>query len=451
MKNNDILKLAFEEAAEKELKTLPEEGNIVRPYSKNFNKKMDKLFDEVGQDRTVSVRRKKFRWAALIAAVLMCVTLTVTVSATDLTPKEMLMLMGLWREPDLENYVTVDWEIKGVYAAGRAEDARKEVIYDGDEIVIKYVIDEGAHSVQQEKGLVLFLDGVRQKFTVKSGDEITKDTDIYVIGGKPGTVESIEISFQPNIGRKGETLALSVDSVTDPDDSNKVCASEKGIRDWHIDENLDDICDDCLTDVTVCMGMRAFLLHNDVFAHLIMEEDAPEQKAVCGDIFGKKETPVHEKIRAMYNYYDPSDDGSYYNEYDKLESLNAVLYKDIDETLVYDDGTTIKDTFILQRTDFTTEGEENERFTLNLHGKPGQYRVSFYIGTEAQPVFDGAENIDVTINEGRQIELPIELDTSMLPKGENRYYVVYRKMGNNQFEHGWWWEYQICEGKITVE
>ena len=122
MKNNDILKLAFEEAAEKELKTLPEEGNIVRPYSKNFNKKMDKLFDEVGQDRTVSVRRKKIKWAALIAAVLMCVTLTVTVSATDLTPKEMLMLMGLWREPDLENYVTVDWEIKGAYAAGRAEE-----------------------------------------------------------------------------------------------------------------------------------------------------------------------------------------------------------------------------------------------------------------------------------------------------------------------------------------
>ncbi|MBQ3136568.1 MAG: hypothetical protein IJB74_03705 [Clostridia bacterium] len=452
MKNNDILKLAFEEAAEEELKSLPKEGDIVRTYSKDFKKKMDKLFDEVEQDKTAPVKRKKIRWAALIAAVLMCVALTVSVSASDLTPKDMLMLMGLWTEPDPENYVDIDWEIKGAYAAGRAEDAHKEIVYDGEDIVIKYVIDEGAHSVQQEKGLVLFLDGVRQIFTVKSGDEVTKDTDMYVIGGKPGTVESIEISFQPNIGRKGETLALSVGSFADPDGSAVICASEKGTKDYHNDEDLDSICDDCLTDITkVHRGPRSYNLSNDVFAHLIMDEDAPEQKAVCGDIFGMKESPVHKKILDMYNYYDPSDDETYYNEYDKLESLNAVLYKDIDETLYYDDGTLIKDTFILHDTGFTTKGEENEKFTLNLHGKPGEYRVAFYIGTEAQPVFDGAENIDVTINEGRQTELPVELDTAKLPKGDNRYYVVYRKMGNNQFEHGWWWEFQICEGTITVE
>ncbi len=453
MKRNDVLKSAFKEAAERELKTLPGEGDIVRPYSKEFNKKMDKLFDEMGQDKTAPVRKKKIRWAALIAAVLMCVTLTVTVSANDITPKEMLMLMGLWTEPDPENYVTVDWEIKGAYAAGRAEDARKEVIYDGDEIVIRYVIDEGAHSVQEEKGLILFLDGVRQKFTVKSGDEITGDTDMYVIGGKPGTVESIEISLQPNIGKKGETLALSVGSITDPDDSAGICVSEEGRKDWHIDEDRDSICDDCLVDVTIPTGTRAYVLSNDVFAHLIMEEDAPEQKAVCGDIFGKTEAPVHDKIRAMYNYEEPSGDGSqYYNEYDKLESLNAVLYKDIDDTIYYDnDHPFLKDTFTLHKTDYITEGEENEKFTLNLHGKPGQYRVSFYIGTEAQPVFDGAENIDVTINEGRQIELPLVLDTSKLPKGDNRYYVVYKKLGNDKFEHCWWWEYQTCEGTITVE
>lgn len=451
MKRNDTLRLAFEEAAQEELKSLPREEDIVRTYSKQFNKKMDKLFEETGQDKSVPVRRKKIRWAALIAAVLMCVTLTVTVSASDLTPKEMLMLMGMWTEPDPEKYVTVDWEIKGAYAAGRAEEARKEVIYDGDDIIIKYVIDEGAHSVEEERGLIIFLDGVRQTFTVKHGDEITEDTDMYIIGGKPGTVESIEISFQPNIGKKGETLALSVDSVTDPDDSNRMCVSDKGIRDWHTDDNLDDICDDCLTDVTVYTGMRSFILHNDVFAHLIMEKDSSEEKAVCGDLSGMKESPVHEKIRAMYNYYDPSDDEAYYNEYDKLESLNAVLYKDIDEAVYYDDGTLLKDTFTLVRTDFTTKGERNEKFTLNLHGKPGEYRVSFYIGTQAQPVFDGAENIDVTINEGRQIEIDFELDTASLSEGENRYYVVYKKMGNDHFEHGWWWEYQICEGIITVE
>ncbi|MBE6775076.1 MAG: hypothetical protein E7543_02675 [Ruminococcaceae bacterium] len=453
MKNKDTLKLAFEEAAEKELNSLPKEGDIVRPYSKNFTKKMDKLFDEVGGEKTAPLRRKKIRWAALIAAVLMSLVLTVTVSASDLTPKDMLMLMGLWSEPDPENYVSVDWEIKGAYAAGRADNAHKEVIYDGDEIIIKYVIDEGAHSVQQEKGLILFLDGVRQKFTVKSGDEITKDTDMYIIGGKPGTVEAIEISFLPNIGKKGETLALSLCSVTDPDDSEGICVTGEFRRDWHMDEDSDSICDDCLVDVTVPRSLRAFILSNDVFAHLIMEEDASEQKAVSTGVTGMKEAPVHEKIRAMYNYEEPAGDGSeYYNTYDKLESINAVLYKDIDETVIYEnDHPFLKDTFTLHKTNFTTEGEESEEFTLNLHGKPGEYRVAFYIGTEPQPVFDGAENIDVTIHEGNQIELPIELDTAKLPKGDNRYYVVYKKMGKDHFEHGWWWEYQICEGIITVE
>lgn len=451
MKNKDTLKLAFEEAAEKELNSLPKEGDIVRPYSKNFTKKMDKLFDEVGGDKIAPLRRKKIRWAALIAAVLMSLVLTVTVSASDLTPKDMLMLMGLWSEPDPENYVSVDWEIKGAYAAGRADNAHKEVIYDGDDIVIKYVLDEGAHSVEQEKGLILFLDGVRQKFTVKSGDKIIEDTDIYIIGGNPGTAEAIEITFQPNIGSKDETLALSLCSVSDPDDSVGICVTESGRKDCHTDGNLDSICDDCLADVTAYRGIRAFVLSNDAFAHLIMEKDAPEHKAVSTGVTGMKEAPVHEKIRAMYNYYDVSDDESYYNEYDKLESLNAVLYKDIDDTLVYDDGTTIKDTFILHKTSFTTKGEEKEKFTLNLHGKPGEYRVAFYIGTEPQPVFDGAENINVTVNSGKQLEIPIELDTAELAKGEHRYYVVFKKMGENKFEHSWWWEYQLCEGKIIIE
>ena len=39
MKRNDLLKAAFEEAAEKELKSLPGEGDIVRPYSKEFKRK----------------------------------------------------------------------------------------------------------------------------------------------------------------------------------------------------------------------------------------------------------------------------------------------------------------------------------------------------------------------------------------------------------------------------
>ncbi len=454
MKKNPLLKKAFEEAAKWEIDSLPGEEQIIRPYTDEFENKMKKLFGsfEVQTEKSVPVKRRKVKWAALIAAVMMCLVATFSVSATDLTPKEMLMLMGLYREPDPQRYVKVDCEIKGAYSVGRAEDSHKEVVYDGDDIIIRYIIDEGETSVEAEKGLILFVDGIRQKFTVKSGDESSEDVDMYVIGGNPGTTESIEISFSPQTGKKGEVLALSLASITDPDNNNGKCVSEKEIKDYHFDKDYDNICDDCLVDITIPTGTRSYVLHNEAFAHLIMEEDAPEQKAVCSDKLLIKESPVHKKIRDMFNYEEPSGDGTeYYNEYDKLESMHAVLYKDIDETIYYEDGTLLKDTFILHKTDFTTKGEEKEKFTLNLHGKPGEYRVSLYIGTNPQPVFDGAENIDVTINKGMQAEIDFELDTSKLPEGENRYYIVYKKIGKDRFERGWWWEYQTCEGAITVE
>ncbi len=453
MKRNDVLKAAFEEVAEKELKSLPKEGDIVRPYSKDFNKKMDKLFDEMGQDKTAPVRRKKIRWAVLVAAVLMCLTLTVTVSANDLTPKEMLMLMGLWTEPDPDRYEHIDIELRGAYSAGNGAEARKEVVYNGKPLTVRYVIETGAKSEQAERALVLTVNGVRQKFDAETADGKEENLDKFIIGGKLGETEWVDITFEPNIGKKGETLYLSVDSIIDPDNNHKPkCVTEN--EDYHDDFDYDDICDDCGLDIkTLPRSTRAFVLMPEYSAHIIMEEDAPEQIAVCYDVFGMKESAVKDIIMDMYNYMNPASDdpNDYYNEYDKLESINAFMYKDLEETLQYEEDGLTEGIYTVRKLDYTVSSEKNEKFWLNFHGKKGDYRVSLYIDTEPQPVFDGAAYMDISLGEGRQIDVPFELDTSSFSEGDHAYYIVYKKLGNDFFENGWERVFQLEQGTITVE
>lgn len=456
MKKNDILKLAFEEAAAEELKSLPKEEDIVRPYSKEFNKKMDKLFDEVGsKKKTVAARGKKFRWAALIAAVLMCVALTVTVSASDLTPKEILMLMGMWTEPDPDRYEIVDVELKGAHSAGRGSEARNEIVYEGKPLTFRYVIETGTKSEEAERALVLMINGVRQKFDAESAQGKQENLDEFIIGGKLGETEWVDITFEPNVGKKGETVYLSLASIVDPDDNHMPkCVTENGIKDYHDDWDCNDLCDDCGLDIkTLPRGTRAFILRGEYSAHLIMEAEAPEQKAVCdAQESGIKETDVRDIIVDMYNYMVASSDdpNDYYNEYDKLESLRAFMYKDFDEAVMYEQDGLTEGIYTVLNTDFVTEGEEKEKFTLNLHGKAGDYRVALYIDTVPQPVFDGAENIDVTLNEGKQLDIPIELNTAALSEGKHTYYVLYKKINDGLFENGWERDFQIELGTITV-
>ena len=76
--------------------------------------------------------------------------------------------------------------------------------------------------------------------------------------------------------------------------------------------------------------------------------------------------------------------------------------------------------------------------------------MAFYIGTDAQPVFDGKEYVDVEIKDGKQVELNISLDTTLLNE-ENKFYIVYKHIDDNLFEDYWWFTQQICEGTIIVE
>ena len=383
-KKNTKLKQAFEQIEKNELNNLPDEQQIVRVYSDSFNGRMDKLLKGTDEDAGRPARHRRIKWSVLVAAVMMIVTFTFTASG-------FLKGDGMWKlldfTSDPERYVNVDIEADGERFEGEGQDEHYELTYSGEPVVINYKIDEGETSEEAERGIIIFLNGVRQKFNVKSADgKVKKNVDMYVVGGNPGENEELELSFVPCLGKKGETMALSVSCVFDPDDNHKTkCISKKGTFDWHFDYDNDRICDECSVNIDeIPRSTNAYIMHNEKFVHLVMKKDAPEQKNICTNKELMKESEVHKKI---YMMYDTSNDGeTVYNEFAAMESMNAVLYKDINKTIRRDFGFGA-----IVHTDFTTRGKENEKFTLNVHGKPGDYRVSFYIGTDPQPVFDGAD------------------------------------------------------------
>lgn len=99
-KDNPMLKKALEEAARQELASLPEERQIIRPYSDKFKSEMQTLLGV--KDTAVTRKRPRIKIAALIAAVLMVVLTVGTVGATD----GFKIFSPEWREMYIENMKT---------------------------------------------------------------------------------------------------------------------------------------------------------------------------------------------------------------------------------------------------------------------------------------------------------------------------------------------------------
>ena len=90
-KDNPMLKKALEEAARQEMASLPEEKQIIRPYSDKFEKDMQTLLG--AKDTAVTRKKPRVKVAALIAAVLV-VCLSLTAGATNV----MKIFSPEWRE-----------------------------------------------------------------------------------------------------------------------------------------------------------------------------------------------------------------------------------------------------------------------------------------------------------------------------------------------------------------
>ena len=83
MARNPLIRKAFEEAAKREIEKLPKEENIIRPYSDEFNEKMEELL----RVKESSPKRKfRFGRIAAVAAVLAVMLTIIMLVLKKVTP-----------------------------------------------------------------------------------------------------------------------------------------------------------------------------------------------------------------------------------------------------------------------------------------------------------------------------------------------------------------------------
>lgn len=417
---NEFLKAAFEEAAREELEKLPQEDKIIRPYSKDFKDKMNELIEAV---ESPAVKKRRFGKVAIVAAVLM-VLLVFSVSG--------IIVENFNFDFKNVNMAVSDFEFT---SDGAAEDENelKSIIYSGKKIKIRYTYSETDYENEDgsigmnwpEYGLLIYVDGVRQTFDVKAEGKKIKNTDMYIIERAPGEEKSVEISFEPNIGKAGQEQQLSIVKLYDPDNNfYPECAPESPC---HYDEDNDGVCNRCLISMKLIPGGAPESY--DVFScntKLIMEKDAPEQAPVAEAFSGMKASVLDKRIYDSYNYFDSFD--NLHNDFDELRNLDVKIYKDFDESH-HEESYFIEElnqvvTNSEWATCIETKAKEQDDIILNLYGQEGRYRVSFYIGAEIQKVFDGCAYADVEIKKGEQVELFVKVDTSKL-SGKTPCYVLY--------------------------
>ncbi len=424
MKNrNEMLKAAFEEAARTEIGKLPAEDKIIRPYSEEFRNKMnDLLYAEVKEEKK---KRLRFGRIAVIAAVLMMVC-TFTVSG-------FITGDGIWKlvnfTPDPEDYETIDISSEDIIVK---EDDYDTLIYNGEPITLNYTIDTGESWEWPDRGVMVYLDGVRQTFDAKLGEEIYESIDMLHLQNEQGAERTVEITFEPNIGNKGDVMFLSVLSIYDPDVNYFTqCDTErKELFVCHWDDDNDSICDRCEVNIDeIPSGPSSYTIDSQTMIKLIMEKDAYGQTLIVDDFSGLRVDELNKRIYDSYEYEDSYENKL--NDYDTMKSLAAVLYKSVRSSYVSEWGVDGHVTRI------KTKAKEDDDFIINLHGATGKYRVSLYINNEIQNVFDGKAYADVAVVHGQQSELNISLDTTKLPEGDNYCYVLFQRLDGEEDVFRW--------------
>lgn len=418
-KKNEMLKAAFEEAASKELEQLPAEDKVIRPYSPDFRNRMNKLLN--AENKTDKKQTVRFSKVAVIAAVIAMMMCTFTASA-------FIIGDGIWKyvdlTPDPENYETIDITAEDMLVKEGEFDT---LIYKGEPVTLRYTIDTGESWEWPDKGIMIFLDGVRQNFDARVNGEVYKNVDMLTLENEQGAVRSIDLTFEPNIGNKGDEMFLDVMAIFDPDvDYYPQCKSEhKTLFVGHCDDDNDSICDKCSVNIDeIPSGPSSYTRQNETIIKVIMEKDAPVQTDIADNFSAVKISELNKRIYKSYEYEDSF--GNIHNDYDTMQSVAASVYKNIKDSYITEWGVECHATRI------KTKAKENDEFTINLHGATGEYRVSFYINNEIQSVFDDSAYADVNVIHGKQTELTVAVDTTRLPEGDNYCYVLLQRLGGDE-------------------
>lgn len=263
------------------------------------------------------------------------------------------------------------------------------VEYNGGEVTTEVTILNG--SFKMEKGFCISLNGVLQECTIECDGKKTESSIMPKLIFDADQERTFKISFTPNIGRKGDTLEMSLVHsylpsyrVTDDMEFKVIHGNENCILDVAnktLKLNSDSTNEDCITDSF--SGAKVGKLNKTLYTSHYYEN-------VQGDIFN-----------------------------DTYEANRIALYDDFDKVYFVSEGVFYDNVEYLAQ--MTVPRAEKTSVTINLYGKPGKRRVCLLINNEIQPVFDGKYYADVEFKEGEQVELVVEIDTSDLDKYNSIY------------------------------
>ena len=269
---NPLLRQAFEEAAKTEIDALPEENKVIRPYSKDLTKKMDELI----HGESTPKKRINFRRAVAVALVAVIAMTFLGVGTSAVLRNENLWKLFDFKD-DPENYESIAIEFEDIV---KYEDDYDTLTYTGEPITIKYTVDTGESWDWPDKGIMIYIDGVRQTFDAKVGEERYKNIDMLHIENEKGEIREIEFTFEPNVGKKGDEMFLSILTIFDPNVTYypQCKADRKELFVSHFDNDNDGICDKCFVNIDeIPSGPSSYTIDPASMIRLIMEKYAPTQ------------------------------------------------------------------------------------------------------------------------------------------------------------------------------
>ena len=288
----------------------------------------------------------------------------------DLTPEDMAAAVTEFpsfayrfalSEKDLENE-----DIDGI----------DRIEYNGEEINLYCKLTVGGYS-KMIVGIRAFINGIAQSLFVAN-----ETTDMICTEIEKNESEIVKLTFVPNIGKNGDIMELSFDLIPQPD-------VIKGEDDYY--RSYEDGSGE--------VGNISLVMNTD--------SSNEAEKEICDKY---SDLVVSKVNNLIYQSYTADNGIEERNEY--LDHVGFGIYENIDD-FVYIEET---DNVICNSRCIKTTASENAQLTINLHGKPGKYRICFLLNGEIQDVFDGKRFTDVTVERNMQTELKIHIDTSKLSK-----------------------------------
>ena len=303
-----------------------------------------------------------------------------TVGVPDISEKNEQEVLSLSEEPSYGFVWALDEE--AIKNAGKNPETIEYISYDGEPITVFCQISN-VSSKQWEFGLFIEVEGILQELTVDG-----KKAEVYTLELQSLETRTVKMCFEPDIGKKDEIKNLSCGIILSP---SYIAEEEGEYRMYH--------------DPAISGNFP-----------LVMNADAPKTADVSNNTSLYTVSGINKRIYSNY------EEGNNLEQFENYPG--CYVYENLKDYLKKENGSYVRKTRI------TTKASKDSELIINIHGKPGTYRVSLYLNGERLNAFEGNGYIDVTIGKNQQAEIPVTIDTREL-KGANRIEAYYKEINCN--------------------